>query len=334
LNLSTGKIFPKILERTVFKHLGAIRNDVLVGPSVGEDAAIIRIGNELLALHCDPISGAYSNIGWIAMNIATNDIATLGVKPCWVLSCLMLPQDSVEETLSNICKQMGEAAEMLGVSIIGGHSEITVGLNHPLVVVSALGAIENGKYVTTSGAKPTNKLILTKSVGIEGTAILATDREQALSGHYGVTFVRRAKNYLNYLSIVNEALISFNYGGVLAMHDPTEGGIAGGLNELADASKTGFRVYENRIAISCETMNICRFFNLDPLRLISSGALLIAASSPTAEGIVQALETNGIAASIIGELVDDVEHRTIVQRNGSEETLPMPASDELWKALV
>lgn len=334
MNLSAGKIFPKILERTVFKHLGAIRNDVLVGPSVGEDAAIIRVGDELLALHCDPISGAYSNIGWIAMNIATNDIATLGVKPCWVLSCVMLPHGSAEGTLDNICKQMGEAAEMLGISIVGGHSEITVGLNHPLVIISAMGVIENGRYVTTSGAKPTNKLILTKSVGIEGTAILATDREQALFDHFSVAFVQRAKNYLNHLSILNEALISFNYGGVLAMHDPTEGGVAGGLNELADASKTGFRVYEDRIAISFETINICRFFHINPLRLISSGALLIAASSQKAEGIVQALKTNGIPASIIGELVDEVEQRTIVQLNGSEKTLPMPAADELWGALA
>jgi hydrogenase maturation factor len=197
-----------------------------------------------------------------------------------------------------------------------------------------MGVIKNGRYVTTSGARPTNKLILTKSVGIEGTAILATDREQILSDNYGVAFVQRAKKYLNRLSVLNDALISFNYGGVLAMHDPTEGGIAGGLNELADASKTGFRVYENKIAVSCETMNICRFFNLDPLRLISSGALLIAASSQKAEGIVRALETDGITASIIGELVNEVGHRSIVQRNGSEETLPMPGSDELWKALA
>lgn len=118
------------------------------------------------------------------------------------------------------------------------------------------------------------------------------------------------------------------------MHDPTEGGVAGGLNELADASKTGFRVYEDRIALSFETINICRFFHIDPLRLISSGALLIAASSQKAEGIVQALKTNGIPASIIGELVDEVEQRTIVQLNGSKKTLPMPASDELWEVLA
>ena len=185
MGLPVGKISPEILKRTVFNHLGLSRNDVIVAPSEGEDSAIIRVGDKLMALHCDPISGAYSNIGWIAMNIATNDIATRGVKPCWALSCVMLPQGSDEKVLDNICRQMGDAAERLGVSIVGGHSEITIGLDHPLVIVSALGVVEDGRYVTTNGARPGSKIILTKSVGIEGTAILASDRGKCLSDMFG-----------------------------------------------------------------------------------------------------------------------------------------------------
>ncbi|MFH0748611.1 MAG: AIR synthase family protein [Candidatus Bathyarchaeota archaeon] len=333
-HLPVGKISPKVLERTVFHHLGSSRKDVIVPPSEGEDASIIRIGNKFLAMHCDPISGAYSNIGWIAVNIATNDIATRGVRPCWVLSCIMLPQGSSEIVLNNISTQMGKAAEKLGVSIVGGHSEITVGLNHPLVIVSSFGIVKAGRYVTTRGALPGNKIILTKSVGIEGTAIIASDMYKSFIDKFGTEFVDKAKGYLDRLSVLQEALIAFSYGGVLAMHDPTEGGIAGGLNEMANASKTGFRVYENKIPISYETSEICHFFNIDPLRLISSGALLIAARPEKADRIVNRLRKENIPASIIGDVLEDVKRRTILRQNGVEKGLPMPKYDELWKVLT
>lgn len=334
MRLLTGKIVPEILKRTVFNHLGPTRNDVVVGPSEGEDASIVRVDNRLLALHCDPISGAYNNIGWIAMNVATNDIATRGVRPHWALSCIMLPQGSDEETLNRICQQMGDAAAKLGVAIVGGHAEITIGIDHPLVIVSAIGVVEDTKYVTTSGAKPGSKIILTKSVGIEGTAILASDKENVLSNMFGEDFVKRAKSYFDRLSVLKEALTAFSYGGVLAMHDPTEGGIAGGLIEMANASKTGFKVYENKIPVSPETSKICTFFEIDPLCFISSGALLIVATHEKVDGIIRRLKDECIDASLIGEVVDDVKIRTIVRQNGVEEELSMPESDELWKALA
>ena len=332
--LPPGKIPPEILRRTVFNHLGSSRNDVIITSSEGEDAAIIRVGDKLLALHCDPISGAYSNIGWIAINIATNDIATRGVKPCWVLTCVILPQGSEEKDLSNISKQMDEAAKILGVSIVGGHTEITTGLDRPLVIVSALGVSEGGRYVTTGGAKPGNKIILTKSVGIEGTAILASDRGEILAGRFGEDFVKKARTYSNRLSVLQEALTAFNYGGVLAMHDPTEGGLAGGLNEIANASKTGFRVFEDKIHVTRETLMICHFFHLDPLCLISSGALLIVVDSKKANRIINRLKEEKIEAAIIGDVLEDTAQRTIVRRNRVEDTLSMPSTDELWKALA
>jgi len=334
IGLPLGKISPDILERTVFLHLGKKRRDVIVAPAEGEDSAIIRVEDKILALHCDPISGSHSNIGWIAMNIATNDIATRGVKPLWALSCIMLPKGSTEEILDNICRDIGRAAEKLGISVIGGHSEITLGLDHPLVIITALGVAENARYVTTSDATPGSKIILTKSIGIEGTAILASDRKNQLSEEFGERFVKRATAYFDKLSIMQEALIAFNYNGVLAMHDPTEGGLAGGLNEMANASKTGFKVYENTIDIKNETLEICRFFKIDPLALISSGALLIVARPEKAEGMLTHLKKKGIEAALIGEILEDETYRKIVRTNGREETLDMPASDELWKALV
>jgi len=332
MRLPTGKVPPHLLDKAVFKYLGAERDDIIFGPSRGEDAAIVRVGRELLALHCDPISGAYSRIGWIAMNIATNDIATRGVRPRWAVSCILLPEGSDEALLESISRDMDTAAKELGVGIVGGHSEVTPGLNHPLVIVFPIGVAEKGKYVTCSGAKPGGKIILTKSVGIEGTAILASDRAESLTKEFGGEFVERCRSFFEQLSVMKEALLAFEFGGVQAMHDPTEGGLAGGLNELTDAAKVGFRVYEDRIRVEPETEKICRFFEIDPLRLISSGSLIIIADSESVEGISGRLRDAGIPSSMIGEIVEG-DDRTIVRKDGKEEPLPMPLSDELWKAL-
>lgn len=333
MRLPLGKIPPEILEKTVLKFLGAKRSDVVFGPSKGEDAAIVSDGCKLLALHGDPVSGASEKIGWIAMNVATNDIATRGVKPRWALSCIMLPPGSNERLLKRICVEMSAAATRLGVSIVGGHSEVTPGLDHPLVIVFSMGVIEDDKYVTCKGAKPGSKIILTKSVGIEGTAILASDRSVILTSRFGEEFVRRAVTYTDMLSVLKEAMIAFEFGGVQAMHDPTEGGVSNGLHEIADASKTGFRVYEDEVEISHETLDVCRFFEINPLNLISSGSLLIIAEQAKASGIIGQLRGKGIKASIIGEVLEDEEQRIIVRKDGSIEPLVRPLSDELWTAL-
>jgi hydrogenase expression/formation protein HypE len=332
MRLPLGKVPPYLLDKAVFKHLGAKRDDIVFGPSRGEDAAIVRVGKNLLALHCDPISGAYSRIGWIAMNIATNDIATRGVKPRWAVSCILLPEGSDEGLLESISSDMSTAAKELGVGIVGGHSEVTPGLTHPLVIVFPMGVIENGQYVTSSGAQLGGKIILTKTVGLEGTAILASDRAEILTEEFGEKFVERCKSFFGRLSIMKEALLAFEFGGVQAMHDPTEGGLAGGLNELADAAKVGFRVYEDKVPLEPETKKICQFFEIDPLRLISSGSLIIVANSKLVEGIESRLTDADIASSVIGEIIES-GNRTIVRKNGKEEPLPMPLSDELWKAL-
>jgi hydrogenase maturation factor len=328
-----GKVPLHLLDQAVFKYLGAKRDDIVFGPSRGEDAAIVRVGRDLLALHCDPISGAYSRIGWIAMNIATNDIATRGVRPRWAVSCILLPEGSDEALLESICRDMDTAAKELGVGIVGGHSEVTPGLDHPIVIVFPVGVAEKGRYVTCSSAKPGGKIILTKSAAIEGTAILASDRAEPLARRFGEEFVERCRSFFGRLSVMKEALLAFEFGGVQAMHDPTEGGLAGGLNELADAAKVGFRIYEDKIPVALETEKICRFFEIDPLRLISSGSLIIVADSESVEGISSRVDDAGIPSIVIGEIVEG-GNRIIVRKGGKEEPLPMPLSDELWSALA
>lgn len=333
MRLPLGKVPPHLLDTTIFKNLGSKRNDIIFGPSRGEDAAIVKFGTNMLALHCDPISGAYNKIGWIAMNIATNDIATRGVKPRWAVSCILLPEVSDLKLLESISRDMHLAAKELDIGIVGGHSEVTLGLSHPVVIVFPIGVAKRGRYITSSGARPGNKIILTKNVGLEGTAILGYDKAELLTKQFGGRFVKRCQSYFRKLSIMKEALIAFDLGGVQAMHDPTEGGLAGGLNELADAAKTGFRIYEDKVLVAPETETLCDFFQIDPLRFISSGSLIIVVEPQSYQRILQKLNDSGIPSSVIGEIVAG-SNRTIVKKSGKEQTLPMPLSDDLWKVLI
>jgi len=333
MRLPLGKVPPSLLDKTVFRYLGVKRDDIVFGPSKGEDAGIVRVGKRLLAMHCDPISGAYSHIGWIAINIGTNDIATRGIQPRWVVACILLPEGSDEHLLESICRDMDAAARRLGVGIVGGHTEVTPDLSHPIVIVFPIGVAQGQRYTTCSNARPGSTIILTKSIAIEGTAILAHDREEPLRNRFGDDFVNHSKAYFDRLSVLTEALAAFRTGHVLSMHDPTEGGLAGGLNEMADAAGVGFKIYEDRIPITPETADICKFFEIDALALISSGALLIAAEPEKAEEVVRKVEGIGIPSAIIGEIMGQRDHRVIVKQDGGEEKLLMPPYDELWKAL-
>jgi len=300
---------------------------------VGEDGAIVEVGNKILITSMDPITGALERIGWLAVNVNANDIATFGVRPTLFSSCILLPENSTPETVETMCKQMDTAAKKLDIAIIGGHCETTPGITHPIVVGTALGITEKNRYVTSGGAKPGNALILTKGVGLEGTAILATDKQKLLERQFSKTFLKKAANFYNRISVVEDAVQAFEAGGVTAMHDPTEGGVAGGIHELADASNVGARVFEAKMPIRRETREICEFFKIDPLQLIGSGALLIAAENNCEDKILEALREHGIEASIIGELLKEKGKRNIIRDNGVTKPLVRPLSDHLWKAL-
>ena len=329
-----GKIPTEVLQAIVFKNLGAKRDDVVLSPSIGEDAAIVKAGNEVLAISSDPITGAEEWLGWLAVHVSANDVATRGVQPRWFNSILLLPKNSTTELVEKICTQMDKAARQLNVAIIGGHCEVTLGIDHPIVTGCTIGVAENGKYLTSGGARIGDQIILTKGTGIEGTAILASDRREELQSVFDESFLTKAENFFEKISVVKDALTAFRTGGVSAMHDPTEGGVAGGLHELADAADIGFTVYEEKIFVPEETSKICTHFNVDPLQLISSGSLLIVAKEEKAGKIISSLLQNGIQASIIGEVVESVLGRSLVTKAGEKIELQRPDSDHLWTALA
>ncbi len=334
MSFLSGKVPTEVLEEIVFKNLGAKREDVVLTPSVGEDAAIVRARNTILAISSDPITGAEEWLGWLAVHVSANDIATRGIQPRWFNSIILLPENSTTKLIEKICTQMDKAARQLNIAITGGHCEITMGIEHPIVAGCAIGVAENGRYVTSSGAKVGDRIILTKGTGIEGTAILASDRKQELLKIFDENLVKKAENFFEKISVVKDALTAFRTGGVSAMHDPTEGGVAGGLHELADAANVGFQVYEERILIPEETRKICAYFKIDPLQLISSGSLLIVAEEEKTDEIIRSLSRNDIQASLIGEVTEAALGRNLITKTGEKTELTRPVSDHLWTALA
>ena len=332
MKLPPGKIPIEILKTVVFKNLGADRQEVTVGPRAGVDGAVLDLGDKSLIVSMDPITGAVERIGWLAVNVNANDVATFGVEPAFLFSCIMLPEKSASEIIEVICSQMNAAAAELGIAIVGGHCESTPSLTNPIVVGCIMGMTQKGCYVTAAGARSGDKLILTKSAGIEGTAILASDRDAELKKTLSATTLRNAKDFYRQISVVKDALTAYKTGGVHAMHDPTEGGVAGGIHEMAEASHLGVKIFEKAIPVKPETAKICSHFKIDPLQLISSGALLISAETKSAEKIIENLTQQQITASIIGEFLADTSQRLLLRENGAVQSL-QPSSDHLWAAL-
>ncbi|MFX1577773.1 MAG: AIR synthase family protein [Promethearchaeota archaeon] len=331
--LPTGKVPPKILEKTVFPFLGAADSDVIHGPGIGRDAALVRVERKVIVATTDPITGAVQNIGAYVIHICANDIATFGIRPRWFLATILLPENAESHMLEKIMVSMHSAAESLNVSIIGGHTEVTPELKRPIIIGFMLGVSDHNQYVASTQAKSGNSIILTKGVAIEGTAILATEREKLLRERLGTELVTRAQQYVHKISVVPEAIKAMETGAVTAMHDPTEGGVANGLHELADASELGFIVDRSKLVIHEETTRICDLFDINPLNLIGSGAMLIAVEEKNAPKVIQILKEEGISASIIGRLVKDPTQRKIIESDGSMKSLVQPTKDALWEAL-
>ncbi len=327
-----GKVPPEILEKIVFANLGIKDADILLGPSLGEDASVIRIGDKVIIAATDPITGSISDVGWLAVHVNANDIATFGVQPRWFLASIMLPVDTSPDELSKIMYQIDDAAQTLGISVAGGHSEITEGINRPIVAGFMIGIADQGEYVTSGGAKAGDSIIMTKSLALEGTAILAMEGDEYLSPKVGHEVVEKARSLRAEISVVAEGVAAFETGFVTAMHDPTEGGLAGGLHEICDASEVGFEIYMDAIPIDDSTKAICEVLEIDPMELISSGCMIICCNEENATEVVNTVQSRGVSANVIGKIGSNPDHRIIVTDTDGF-ALPRPTTDALWSAL-
>src|SRR5437016_1798147 len=279
--LPIGKLRAETLQAIFDKH--PVRDPrVVVGPRVGEDAAVIDAGDRYLVATTDPITFATDEIGWYALQVNANDIAVRGARPRWFLATLLLPSETTTEaSVTSLFAELYAACDELDVALVGGHTEITHGLDRPIVVGAMLGEVAKDKLVTTGGARVGDAVVLTKGVPLEGAAIIARAKEAELRRR-GVPapLIQRAKAFLRApgLSVLPEVEIACELAEVHAMHDPTEGGIATALVELADAAGVGLRIDRDRIMVLPEGRTLCEAFGLDPLGTIASGALLMTLS--------------------------------------------------------
>jgi hydrogenase maturation factor len=326
--LPPGKVPLDLLERFVLGRRGAERTDVLVGPALGEDAAVVDFGESVAVLSSDPITGATRNAGWLGVHVACNDIGAMGAEPVGVLVTLLLPPRGALGHLERIMADVHRACLDLGVAVLGGHSEVTAGLSEPILSLTALGRAPRGRVVTSRGASPGDQIVLTKAAAIEGTAILATDFADELERELGADVVRAGQRFYDEISIVREA-IAAAAAGATAMHDATEGGVLGALHELALAGGFGVRVRLEAIPRREVTDRICGYFSVDPLALVSSGALLLTA--PRERDVASELRRQGFEATVIGDVTGTPERRLLLR--GKSLPLFAPPRDELWRLL-
>ncbi len=327
-----GKVPPEILQSIVFSKLGKKDPDVLLGAELGEDASVIKIGDQVIIAATDPVTGSIEDVGWLAVHVNANDIATFGVSPRWFLTSILLPPGFTPEHLERVMFQINAAATELELAVIGGHSEITESITQPIVVGFMMGVAPVGGYVTSSGAKRGDSLIVTKTVGIEGTSILATEGSSYLEKALGSDIVQQAQQLKNQISVVKDGVTAFQTGFVHAMHDPTEGGISNAIHELCDASDLGCEIDSNLIPIHPTTRQICEYLQISTLELISSGCMLISCESDQTNNVIQALSKANIDAVVIGNLHKDRTHRKIIIDNEHKD-FQRPKTDALWAAL-
>jgi hydrogenase maturation factor len=327
-----GKLPMDLLQVLLERYRGQDER-LVVGPQVGEDAAVLDMGDRYLVVKSDPITFVSDEIGWYVVHVNANDIATMGATPRWLLLTLLLPEKQTSrEMVEGIFSQVSQACQSLNIVLCGGHTEITYGLDRPIAVGLMLGEVEKENLVRTAGAQVGDYVILTKGIAIEGTAVLAREMEETLTAQVGIELVKRGKHFLTDpgISVMRDAKVMCQAGQPHALHDPTEGGVATGLWELARASGKGIVVDLARMPIFPETVAFCQSLNLNPMGLIASGALLATAAPESSSRMVAALAHEGIDATVIGRVVAGPP---AVQMETDEGLVAMPVfeQDELTR---
>ncbi len=332
-SIPIGKLPAELLQGLLERYVTTDPR-VILGPRLGEDAAVIDMGDRYLVAKTDPITFATDEIGWYAVNVNANDVACCGAVPRWYLATLLLPEHGTTSTrVERIFADLSSACRQLGVCLCGGHTEITHGLDRPIIVGQMLGEVAPDGTVTTSGAQVGDALILTKGIAVEGTALIAREKSDELRDVLSESEIQRYANFLHEpgISVVKDARLALEVGGVHALHDPTEGGVATGLWELSQAADVGVLIEDNNLPILDECRLLCRHFGLDPLGLIGSGSLLIAADADLAAAILDRLKSGGIAASVIGTVVPAADGCSLHAADGGLRPLPHPARDEITR---
>lgn len=324
--IQPGKVPNEVLKEQIFNELKFKRDEVVVYPNVGEDCSVLEFEKDMqIVISTDPITGAISEIGNLAVNISCNDVSSSGGEPVGILVTLLLPIGTTKEDVQCIMKDIHRVAEKNKVVVLGGHSEVTDAVSRPIVSTTVIGKVRKGALVCTNGAQIGDDLILTKWAGLEGTAIIAHDYEKKLQHYLDEDTIKQAQNLKNYLSVIQESRVVQEFN-ITSMHDVTEGGVLGGCYEVAECSGVGVEIVLEDIPVLACTRTICELVNISPYKLISSGCMLM--TTPQGEQCIARLREQGIQAKIIGKIVEG-EKRII--NNGQSYLLDAPESDELYK---
>jgi hydrogenase expression/formation protein HypE len=326
--MKPGKISNELLKKTVLGRIKTKRQEVVLGPGIGEDCCAVNLGGDLCVLSTDPITGAVNEIGSLAVHVSCNDIASCGAEPVGIMITILAPLSAEEKDFEAIMKDVSDTADKLNVDILGGHTEITDAVSRFVLVGTCIGRAAPERLVTSKGAKPGDVVVMTGSAGTEGTSVIAHDREKELSEKLGKELVESAKAFGDRISVARAGIIAAEEG-VSSMHDVTEGGVLGAVWELCEASGAGVVIEKGKIPLARETGTICRHYNIDPLKLISSGSMLITCKDGAR--LLERFEREGIKAAVIGRITAD-KGRYL---KSGDEVVPIdpPGPDELYKII-
>lgn len=331
-----GKIDLNTFQSFLLKRLGKEDKTVLVPPLTGVDAGVIDIGDgKVLIVAEDPIFAVpgqpWEMFGWYTVHIGASDVAVMGVKPRYMTYSLLMPPETKDEDFRTIVDSIHRAALGLDIAIVGGHTGYYPGFAAPTIGgITVFAIAEKGSYVTPGGARPGDDIIITKGPAIEATGILATLREEVLLRKFPSDLVQRAKDLCWQMTVVKDAMVAMEAGGVTAMHDATEGGVIGALFEIANASSVGMRIDESLFIYPDGVKAVCGAFGIDPIAAIAEGTLLITASESSSPEILRRLKAEGIDASVVGKVLENPEVREMIRLDGSIVSLAIPDQDPFW----
>lgn len=329
MTMEIGKVPNDVLEKIVFSNIKNKREEVLIDAGVGKDCAVIDYGDYVCVVSTDPITGASKNIGSLAINISCNDIASSGAEPIGALMTILIPPSTTEDELECIMRQAGEEAEKLNIEIVGGHTEVTDAVNKVVITTTVIGKQLKSSVIDPKNVRVGDKIIITKTAGIEGTSIIANEFSEKLENQISKELLEEAKNLGEKISVVKEGLIGGRVGANY-MHDITEGGVLGAVWEASSAIEKGVKIDKGLIPIEKSTLEISRVLDIDPYKLISSGSMLMIVSDDKLNELNNELEAENIEYSIIGEVV---ESGRFIKIDGKVLDIDPPGSDELYKVL-
>jgi len=333
--LQTGKLAVEFLEKLLGK-IEITDKRVVVGPGIGEDAAALDMGEQYLIVKSDPITFAAERIGWYAVNVNANDIAAMGGTPRWFLVTILLPEKgTTPASIERIMNDLKVSCAELGISLIGGHTEVTHGLKYPILSGAMLGEAKKDELIKNGNIEKGDLLYITKGVAIEGTSIIAREKKEEVTARFGEDFYKKCLLFLQDpgISVLNDARLATCSAKVTGMHDPTEGGVLAGAYEMAVGSGIGLDLYPEKIPVFEETKKLCDYFKLSPYSLIASGSLLIAVSQNEGGKIESAFDAfyrKKGSLSLIGEFIGMGEQVYLVE-DGQKTRIHPTGRDEITK---